>query len=109
MILIPTNRPIYAAVVPVDLRKSFDTLTGWALDQLGHDLNRPCIILFFNRDRTRCKMLFRDNTGLVLLCKRLDKGRFHLFQPLSPEHRSITLDLSVLARLLDGFSCSVHS
>ena len=106
--LLPTHI-IYMATQPVDLRKSFDTLSGWALEQLGHDVRQPCIILFFNKERTRCKMLFRDNTGLVLLCKRLDKGRFVPFKPVDPQQRSIILQHSVIARLLDGFSFSVNN
>lgn len=109
MILVPTNRPIYAAVIPVDLRKSFDTLAGWATEQLGHDVSRHCVVLFFNKQRTRCKMLFRDNTGLVLLCKRLDKGCFQLFRPVNDQQRSIGIELSHLARLLDGLEYAVRS
>lgn len=81
MILLPATRALYAAVQPVHLRASFNVLFGVARDHLGLNVLRSAIVLFFNRDRTRCKLIFSDGSGFVLLYKRLDRGRFARVEP----------------------------
>ena len=65
MILIPTTRALYAAVDPVDFRRSFDALVAIAREQLGLDALRSAVVLFFNRDRTRCKLLFHKRASVM--------------------------------------------
>ena len=43
---------------------------------LGREVLSGHFFLFVSRDRKRAKVLFFDGTGLCLLSKRLDKGRF---------------------------------
>lgn len=102
MILLPTTRSLYAATQPVHLRASFDVLFAVARDQLGLDALHSAIVLFFNRDRTRCKILFHDGSGFVLLYKRLDRGRFAALSPTRPSDRSVSLAARELAVLLEG-------
>lgn len=102
MILLPTTRALYAATQPVHLRASFDVLFGIARDQLGLDALHAAIVLFFNRDRTRCKLLFHDGSGFVLLYKRLDRGRFAAISPTRPSDRSVSIAARELAVLLEG-------
>lgn len=56
MILLPVTRALYADVEPVHLRASFDVLFARARDQLGLDVLRSAIVLFFNRDRCRATL-----------------------------------------------------
>nr|MBC8553280.1 IS66 family insertion sequence element accessory protein TnpB [Candidatus Brocadiales bacterium] len=42
------------------------------------------LFVFINKRRTSCKCLYFDGTGLVLVCKRLEKG---LFSKLNPLHQ----------------------
>lgn len=58
--------------------------------------------LFVNRRRTSCKILFYDGTGLCILMKRLDKGRFaRLWRP-DAERGRVELKPSELALYLEG-------
>jgi transposase len=102
MILLPATRALYAAVEPVHLRHSFDVLFALARDPLGLDVLRSAIVLFFNRDRTGCKLLFHDGSGFVLLYKRLDRGRFAPLAPARPHDRAVAIQARELAVLLDG-------
>ena len=86
MILVPTSRPLYAAVDPVDFRRSFDVLIAIAREQLGLDALRSAVVLFFNKDRTRCKLLFHDGSGVVILYKRLDRAHFHIGSASHADH-----------------------
>lgn len=104
MILLPTSRPLYAAIDPVDLRRSFDVLVAIAQEQLGLDALRSAIVLFFNRDRARCKILFHDGSGLVIVYKRLDRGRFQIPAAVRPGERSVRIEPRELAVLLAGLT-----
>ena len=102
MILVPTSRPLYAAVDPVDFRRSFDVLIAIAREQLGLDALRSAVVLFFNRDRTRCKLLFHDGSGVVIVYKRLDRGVFRVPSAIAPGDRSVRIEPRELAIVLAG-------
>ena len=57
------------------MRKSFNTLSALVVT-LGREVLSGHFFLFVSRDRKRAKVLFFDGTGLCLLAKRLEKGRF---------------------------------
>jgi transposase len=61
---------------PTDMRKSFDTLAFLVSKELGRDILRGDVFLFVGKTRRRAKVLYFDGTGLCLLSKRLEKGRF---------------------------------
>lgn len=102
MILVPTSRPLYAAIDPVDFRRSFDVLIAIAREQLGLDALRSAVVLFFNRDRTRCKLLFHDGSGVVILYKRLDRAHFHIPSIVRAGDRSVRIEARELGVLLAG-------
>jgi|JI6StandDraft_1071083.scaffolds.fasta_scaffold53607_3 transposase len=102
MILVPTSRPLYAAVDPVDFRRSFDVLIAIAREQLGLDALRSAVVLFFNKDRTRCKLLFHDGSGVVILYKRLDRAHFHVPSIVRAGDRSVRIEARELGVLLAG-------
>lgn len=70
------RRPVFAAAQPTDLRKSYDTLAHLVKAELGHDPVSGAMFLFVNRACTRAKVLWWDGTGLCILQKRLERGRF---------------------------------
>ena len=102
MILVPTSRPLYAAADPVDFRRSFDVLIAIAREQLGLDALRSAVVLFFNKDRTRCKLLFHDGSGVVILYKRLDRAHFHIPSIVRAGDRSVRIEARELGVLLAG-------
>ena len=102
MILLPATRPLYAALDPVDFRRSFDVLIAIAREQLGLDALRSAVVLFFNRDRTRCKLLFHDGSGVVILYKRLDRAHFHIPSIVRAGDRSVRIEARELGVLLAG-------
>lgn len=102
MILVPTSRPLYAAIDPVDFRRSFDVLIAIAREQLGLDALRSAVVLFFNKDHTRCKLLFHDGSGIVILYKRLDRGLFRVPTVVRAGDRSVRIEARELGLLLAG-------
>ena len=66
---------VFAYAGPVDMRKSFNTLAV-LVRQMDQDLLVGDAFLFVSKRRNRAKVLWFDGTGLCLLAKRLEKGRF---------------------------------
>jgi transposase len=92
---------VFAYGRPVDMRKGFEGLYGLATTTLGRQVLGGDLFLFVGRDRRRAKVLYFDGTGLCLLHKRLEHGRFAaLWQPGdAPE---ISLSMSELQLFLEG-------
>lgn len=76
MITFSGRTRVFAATEPVDLRKSYDSLYAYIRDVIKKDPLSGHVFLFINKKRNRLKALFWDSTGLVLVCKRLEEGKF---------------------------------
>ena len=74
---------IYLCTRAVDMRKSFDGLSGEVSRQMGRDPSGGDYFVFTNRQRDRLKILVFDRHGYWVLAKRLEQGRFNL--PLNEE------------------------
>lgn len=90
------------ATRPCDLRKSFDTLSALVEGELGEDPLSSKLFVFLNRKCDRVKLLYWDGSGLWVLAKRLEKGRFS--RPKSGDRSSPKLHLKpeALEMLLGG-------
>jgi transposase len=69
---------VFVASVPVDLRRSFDSLAACTEQLLEQDPLSGHLFVFRNRPGDRVKILYWDRTGYCLWYKRLEKGIFHL-------------------------------
>ncbi len=67
---------VHIAVGVTDMRKSFDTLAGLVQEEVGQDPLSGQLFAFCNRTRDRIKVLWWDGSGLCLLAKRRERGRF---------------------------------
>jgi transposase len=76
-VIIPGQRmPIVIATKPVDFRRGHDGLAATVQNELGLDPHSGLTVIFRSRRGDRVKILVWDGTGLVLIYKRLDAGRF---------------------------------
>lgn len=101
MLAFPAAIRIYVAVEPVDMRKQYDGLWAAVQQQLGEDPKSGAMFCFTNRERTRLKLLYWDGTGVWVLAKRLEAGRFSWPQP-STVKRKLALAPEALALLVGG-------
>ena len=75
---------------PIDLRAGFDRLSSLVREQMNSRLVDGDLFIFFGKNRRKVKMIFYDGTGVVLINKRLERGRF--MNVLDLEHREITVE-----------------
>jgi transposase len=94
---------ILVATQPVDFRKGADGLAAIAQHVLGQDPFAGTVIVFRARRGDRVKLLVWDGTGLVLVWKRLESGRFK-WPPVSDG--AIRLSAAQLTMLLEGLDWS---
>jgi transposase len=92
---------VHVCVRPIDMRKSFDTLALLVSKELGRDVLDGELFVFVGKTRRRVKVLYFDGTGLCLLAKRLEKGRFPAPWQLRPEG-AMQLTTTELSLLLEG-------
>lgn len=64
------------------MRASYDTLFLKSKEVLEQDPYSGHLFVFVNKRRTSMKCLYYDGTGLVLLCKRMERGLFSRINPM---------------------------
>ncbi|MDI3292111.1 IS66 family insertion sequence element accessory protein TnpB [Polyangium sp. 15x6] len=100
--MIPARMAIYVAAERLDLRRSFDGLSGVVREVLREDPLSGALFMFFNKAADRVKILWWDRTGYCLLYKRLERGTFRVPQGLEPGATRIPIEASEMARILEG-------
>ena len=90
MIAFNRRTKIFLCKQPTDMRGSYDSLFSKAKLVLKKDPFSGHLFLFVNGSRTSCKCLYYDGTGLVLLCKRLEKGNFSRINPRYEKELALT-------------------
>lgn len=81
MIAINRRTKIFVCKEATDMRASYDTLFSKAKNVLEKDPFSGHLFVFVNKRRNACKCLFYDGTGLVLICKRMERGLFSRINP----------------------------
>jgi transposase len=102
MLNLPLSVAIFVAASPVDLRRSFDGLAALVQTTMGLDPLGGALFLFFNSAHDRVKALFWDQSGYVILYKRLERGHFRLPRAVDPNVRSVTIEAAELELILRG-------
>jgi transposase len=100
MISLPSAVRVFLCSRAVDMRKSFDGLSGLVQECFGQDLLAGHLFLFVNRRRDRIKVLYFDHDGLAIWYKRLEAGSFQV--PDAGRRDGIELRPAQLAMILSG-------
>ena len=100
MLTFGATQRIFLAIEPVDMRKQFNGLWVLAAEKLREDPFGGSLFVFTNKDRNRLKILFWDGSGVWVLAKRLEKGRFSW--PQGSNTTRLQLEPTALTMLLNG-------
>ncbi len=93
---------IFVGREPVDMRKGFDGLSAIVVGVIDEDPQSGHLFVFFNKRRDKMKALVWDGSGFWVIYKRLEHGRFQVFDRVTEHPGSFELDSTDLALLLDG-------
>jgi transposase len=91
---------VFVSKEPTDMRASYDTLFAKSKGVLNQDPFSGHLFVFINSRRNSIKCLYYDGTGLVLLCKRLEKSTFSRINPMF--RGEITLTAAEFALFFEG-------
>jgi transposase len=93
---------IFLAIEPCDMRRGFNGLFALAQNQLNEDPLDGGLFIFSNKKRNRIKVLYFDGTGLWVLAKRLEKGKFSWPLSTGADQTKLRLAPEALQLLMDG-------
>ncbi len=68
----------YLYPAPVDMRKSFYTLSGVVINNMQQKVDDGDVFIFINRNQNIMKILHMEHAGLVIYHKKLEYGVFNL-------------------------------
>lgn len=88
---------------PVDFRRGMDSLSTLVKETLATDPYAGDVFVFRAKRADRLKILVWDGSGLVLLSKRLERGRF-TWPPV--QDGALTLSAAQLTLLFSGVDWS---
>ncbi len=91
---------VYVCREPVDMRKSYNGLSGCVELLLGADPLSGHLFVFFNRRATMVKILVWDRTGFCIYAKRLEQGHFSYCHESGAGEES--MDFARLLLILEG-------
>lgn len=69
--------PVYIATNPIDFRCAIDGLCMYIAERWNKN-PQAGIYVFYNYKRDKLKLIYWDYNGFILLCKRLEQGRFEI-------------------------------
>lgn len=108
MLNLPPSTKVFLCSEPIDMRLSFDAISGMVSRHFGINPLSGHLFVFFSRRRDRMKILFWDLDGFALYYKRLERGTFSWVLELDLSDRG-EIDASDLAMLLTGINpCSTN-
>lgn len=105
--MIPAGVEIYVALEPIDMRLSFDRLSGLAKERVGYEARSGALFVFFGRRKDSLKVLYFDGSGMCIFYKRLDRGTFKIPEAPSADARHVEVDDAILEALLDGIDIAM--
>jgi transposase len=76
MLNIRSSTKVFLCSQVIDMRYSFDALSGLVTTHFGVSPLSGHIFVFLSRSRDRMKLLFWDSDGFALYYKRLERGSF---------------------------------
>jgi len=89
--------------LPVDMRKSFDGLSGIVQNHLSQEPTNGDVYVFINKSRNKIKLLHWTGGGFTIYYKRLEEGTFERLQ-YDIDSGSYLLGYSQMVMFIDGIS-----
>ncbi len=99
MLNFPASVRVFFCVLPIDMRRSFDTLSEMVREHIGEDPLSGHLFVFRNKNQDCVKVLYWDGDGFAIWYKRLQRGSFSLPGNVGG---GIEIDSTSFSMLLNG-------
>jgi transposase len=76
--VITQGLPIYVALEPVDMRLGYERLGGVVRERMQAEPRSRALFVFVGKRGHTMKVLTWDGTGVIVVHKKLDAGKFEL-------------------------------
>lgn len=98
MLNIPASTKIFVCSQPVDMRFSFDALSGLVQAHFSMNALSGHLFVFFSKKRDRMKILAWDIDGFIVYYKRLEQGSFSWVDGLEllPDSEILAADFALV-------------
>lgn len=93
---------IYIALEAVDMRMGFERLGGLVREWMHMDPRSRALFVFVGKSGYSMKILTWDGTGVLLINKRLDLGRFELPMATSSDQQHVIVSDSLFSAIFAG-------
>ena len=80
----------------IDMRAGFERLNSYCVHQMNAIMDQGHVYLFFGKNKKRIKILVYDGSGLVLIAKRIERGRFMSLSELLGRHEITQEELKLI-------------
>ncbi len=97
---------IFICTSDIDMRQSFDALSGIVGSAMNLDPQSGYLFVFRNKRGDRIKVLYWDNDGFAMWYKMLPKGTFEFPDLENFSSAGVEIEASTLRMILDGIDLS---
>jgi transposase len=100
--MIPHGIPIFVALQPVDMRLGFERLGGLVRERMEHNPRARALFAFVGKRGNTMKILTWDGSGVVLVHKKLDAGKFEIPKPTRDGEQHIVVSDAIFDVIFAG-------
>jgi|SRR6188768_2169017 len=102
--MIAHGLPIYVALEPVDMRSGYERLGGLVREKMQSEPRSRALFVFVGKRGHTMKVLTWDGTGVVVIHKRLDAGKFELPRATRVGDHHVVLSDAIFEVIYKGVS-----
>jgi transposase len=98
--------PIYVALEPVDLRLGSERLGALVRERMRAEPRSRALFVFIGKRGHALKVLTWDGTGVIVIHKKLDAGRFELPRATRPGEQHLLVSDAIFEVIYQGVAVS---
>ena len=102
--MIAHGLPIYVALEPVDMRYGCERLGGMVRERMGTEPRSRALFVFVSKRGHTMKVLTWDGTGVIVIHKKLDAGKFELPRPTREGDQHVMVSDAIFEVIYKGVS-----
>jgi transposase len=96
--------PVYIALEPVDMRLGYERLGGLVRERMAAEPRSRALFVFVGKRGHTMKVLTWDGTGVVMIHKRLDAGKFELPSQTARSEQHVIVSDAMFEVIYNGVS-----